>query len=97
LVNVNKFIKRDTKAGYRNTVYSKPLVDVVGGIDNATIKKNDKYVSHTPNHWLELIHVDRRQEKNSISPHNKIIALKNKRSFLTSVTATRSRSNASST
>ncbi len=49
LVNVDKFIKRDTKAGYRKTVYFKLLVDVVGGIDNATIKKINKYVSHPPN------------------------------------------------
>ena len=63
LVNVHKFIKRNTKAGYRKTVYFEPLVDVVGGIDNATIKKINKYVSHPPNDWLELIHVDRRHEK----------------------------------
>jgi hypothetical protein len=49
LVNVNKFITRDTKAGYRKTVYFEPLVDVAGGIDNATIKKINKYISHTPN------------------------------------------------
>ena len=61
LANVDKFIKRDTKAGCRNTVYFKPLVNVVRGMDNATIK--DKYVSHPPNNWLEIIHVDRRQEK----------------------------------
>jgi hypothetical protein len=49
LVNVDKFITHDTKEGYRKTVYFKPLVDVVGGIDNATIKKINKYVSHPPN------------------------------------------------
>jgi hypothetical protein len=49
LVNVDKFITRDTKAGYRKTVYFEPLVDVLGGIDNATIKKINKYVSHPPN------------------------------------------------
>ncbi len=48
LVNVNKFITRDTKAGYRKTVYFEPLVDVVGGNDNATIKKINKYVSPPP-------------------------------------------------
>jgi hypothetical protein len=63
LVNVDKFIKRDTKAGCRNTVYFKPLVDVVSGINNTTIKKIDKYVSHPPNDWLELIHANCRQEK----------------------------------
>ena len=63
LANVDKFIKPDTKAGCPNTVYFEPLVDVVGGIDNATIKKINKYVSHPPNDWLELIHVDRRHEK----------------------------------
>jgi hypothetical protein len=40
LVNVDKFITRDTKAGYRKTVYFEPLVDVIGGIDNSTIKKS---------------------------------------------------------
>jgi hypothetical protein len=49
LVNVDKFIKRNTKAGYWKTVYFKPFVDVVGGINNATIKKINKYVSHPPN------------------------------------------------
>ena len=53
LINVDKFIKHDTKAGCRNTVYFEPLVNVVGGIDNATIKKIDKYVLHPPNDWLE--------------------------------------------
>ena len=49
LVNVDKFIKCDTKAGYRKTIYFEPLVDVVGGINNATIKKTNKYVSPPPN------------------------------------------------
>ncbi len=49
MVNVDKFITRDTKAGYRKTVYFKPLANVVSGINNATIKKINKYVSHPPN------------------------------------------------
>ncbi len=49
MVNIDKFITRDTKAGYRKTVYFEPLVDVIGGNDNATIKKINKYVSHPPN------------------------------------------------
>jgi hypothetical protein len=63
LVNIDKFITHDTKAGYRKTGYFKPLVDVVGDINNATIKKINKYVSPPPNDWLKLIHVNRRQEK----------------------------------
>ena len=38
-VDVDKFVKRNTKAGCRKTLYFEPLVDVVGGIDNATIIK----------------------------------------------------------
>ncbi len=49
LVNIDKFITRDTKAGYGKTIYFEPLVDVIGGNDNATIKKINKYVSHPPN------------------------------------------------
>ena len=46
-VNVNKFVKRNTKAGCRNTLYFEPLVNVVSGIDTATIiKKIAKYLSH---------------------------------------------------
>ena len=63
-VDVDKFVKRSTKAGCRKTLYFEPLVDVVGGIDNATIiKQIVAYVSQTPNKWLEIIHVDWRQEK----------------------------------
>ena len=63
-VDVDKFVKRNTKAGCRETLYFKPLVNVVGGIDKATIiKKIIAYVLHPPNEWLEIIHVDRRQEK----------------------------------
>jgi hypothetical protein len=63
-VNVDKFMKPNTKAGCLNTLYFEPLVDVVGSIYNTTIiKKIDKYVSHPPNDWLEIIHVDHRQEK----------------------------------
>ncbi len=49
MVNVDKFITRDTKAGYRKTVYFEPLIDVGRGIDNATIKKINKNISHPPN------------------------------------------------
>ena len=63
-VDVDKFVKRNTKAGCRKTLYFEPLVDVVGGIDNATIiKQIVAYVSQTPNKWLEIIHVDWCQEK----------------------------------
>ena len=70
-VNVDNFVKRNTKAGCWKTLYLKPLVNVVGGIDNATIiKKIIAYVLHTPNEWLEIIHVDRRQEKLKFSPES---------------------------
>ncbi len=63
-VVVNKFVKYNTKAGCRKTLYFEPLIDVVGGIDNATIiKQIVAYVSQTPNKWLKIIHVDWRQEK----------------------------------
>ncbi len=38
-VDVNKFVKCNTKAGCRKILYFEPLVDVAGGIDNATIIK----------------------------------------------------------
>ncbi len=50
MVNIDKFITRDTKAGYGKNVYFAPLVDVVDRNDNATIKKINKYVSHPPNY-----------------------------------------------
>ncbi len=63
-VDVDKFVKYNTKAGCRKTLYFKPLVEFVGGIDNATIiKRIVAYVSQTPNKWLEIIHVDWCQEK----------------------------------
>jgi hypothetical protein len=43
--------------------YFEPLVDVVGSINNDTIKKINKYVSLPANDWLEIIHVNRHQEK----------------------------------
>jgi len=52
-VNVDSSVKRNTN-----------IVDVVGGIEDATIiKKIVTYVIHTPNEWLEIIHDERRQEK----------------------------------
>ena len=63
-VDIDKSVKRNTKAGCQKTLYFEPIADVIGGIDNATIiKKIIAYVLHTPNKWLEIIHVNRRQEK----------------------------------
>ncbi len=66
-VDVNTFVKRNTKAGCQKTLYFEPLVDVVGSIDNPTIiKQIVAYVSQTSNKWLEIIHVDWHQEKAQI-------------------------------
>jgi hypothetical protein len=59
-VEFDKFVKCNTKAGCRKTLYFEPLADVVGGIVNATIiKLIVAYVSQTPNKWLEIIHQEK--------------------------------------
>ena len=96
-VDVNKFVKRNTKTGCRKTLYFEPLVDVVGGIDNPPSSKKLLHMFHKlPTNGSKSSMLIGVKKKLKFSPGSNNGA-KNKCSLLTSATAMRSRSNASRT
>ena len=89
---VDKFVKRNTKAGCQKTRCIKPIVNVVRGNDNATIiQKIIAYILHPPpppKNGTTSSMSSTIKKKLNFSPEAKI-GVKNKRSLLTSATKTR--------